>query len=121
MELKLEPTLEYGAITPIYPKFELPCSSCYLVNEQPGQCEHCCTPLDCTKELERTVWKMMQEQGRALYCDRCNRIKQDYLRKCGCGGKWTLKEFPLKWIPFTQRVDESWKFVNEVFEFMGMA
>jgi hypothetical protein len=60
MELKLEPTLEYGAIKPIYPKFELPCSNCYLVNEQPGLCSHCGANLDCTEELERTIWKMMQ-------------------------------------------------------------
>jgi len=41
IDLKLEPSLQYGVIKPIYPAFELPCPSCYLVNEQPGNCEHC--------------------------------------------------------------------------------
>jgi hypothetical protein len=63
---------------------------------------------------------MMQEQGRDLYCNTCNRAKSDYLRKCGCGGKWILKEFPLKWVPFMQRKGKEWNFVNEVFEFMGI-
>ena len=58
---------------------------------------------------------MMQEQGRDLYCNTCNRAKSDYLRKGGCGGKWVLKEFPLKWVPFMQRKGEEWNFVNEVF------
>jgi hypothetical protein len=51
----------------------------------------------------------------------CNRIKQDYLRKCGCGGKWVLREFPLNWVKFTQKKGEEWKFVNEVFQFMGVS
>lgn len=117
----MEPSIDHGSIKPIYPSFELPCSECYLVNEQPGRCSHCDSTLKSTKELERTVWKMMQEQGRDIYCSICNRIKQDYLRKCGCGGKWVLKEFPMAWVPFTQRTGEEWSFVNEVFEFMGIA
>jgi hypothetical protein len=40
-ELRLEPSIDYGSIKPIYPSFELPCAQCYLVNEQPGNCVHC--------------------------------------------------------------------------------
>ena len=32
VELRLEPSIDYGSIKPIYPSFELPCSECYLVN-----------------------------------------------------------------------------------------
>ena len=67
------------------------------------------------------MWKLMQEQGRDLYCDRCNRIKQDWLRRCGCGGKWCLREFPLKWVGYTRRKEGEWEFVNRVFEFMGLS
>jgi len=32
IELKMEPSIDYGAFKPIYPSFELPCSSCFMVN-----------------------------------------------------------------------------------------
>lgn len=51
---------------------------------------------------------MMQEQGRDLYCDRCNRVRQDYLRKCECGGKWSVKELPLRWVGFVKRKEGCW-------------
>jgi hypothetical protein len=76
--------------------------------------------LECVEELEHTVWKMMQEQGRDTYCDRCNRIKKGYLKKCTCGGKYIFKEFPLNWVPYTPRNENDWKFVNDAFEFMGI-
>ena len=83
-----EHSFTHRFIEPEYPQFQLPCSKCFLVNEQPGLCEHCKEPIDAKKELENSVWKMMQEQGRDLYCNRCNKIMDGYLKKCGCGGKW---------------------------------
>lgn len=64
---------------------------------------------------------MMQEQGRDLYCSRCNRIMDGFLKKCSCGGRWELREFPLKWVPYVSRDDPGWEYVNKVFEFMGVS
>ena len=63
---------------------------------------------------------MMQEQGRDLYCNRCNRIMDGFLKKCSCGGQWELKDHPLNWVPYANREDEAWGYVNKVFEFMGV-
>lgn len=37
----LKQTLDYRRLNPKYPKFELPCSHCFFVNENPGPCDHC--------------------------------------------------------------------------------
>ena len=50
-----------------------------------------------------------------------NRIKQDWLRRCKCGGKWCLREFPLKWVGYTRRKEGEWEFFNRVFELMGLS
>jgi hypothetical protein len=69
-----------------------------------------CKPLECVEELEHTVWKMMQEQGRDTYCDRCNRIKKGYLKKCTCGGKYIFKEFPAELgTVYAQGMKNDWK------------
>ncbi len=62
----------------------------------------------------------MQEEGRDIYCNTCKRIKKGYLKKCGCGGKWTYREFPLNWVPYATRKQQEWGYVNQVFEFMGL-
>jgi hypothetical protein len=67
------------------------------------------------EDLEHNVWKMMQEQGRDTYCDRCHRLKRGYLKKCNCGGKWIFKEQPLSWVSYTKREEKDWEFVNQVF------
>lgn len=36
--VRLKPTVDYRRLNPVYPKFELPCSSCCTVNENPGPC-----------------------------------------------------------------------------------
>lgn len=77
-------------------------------------------PLAVQTELENSVWKMMQEQGRDLYCNRCSVILQGFLKKCGCGGKWEIKEQPLNWLPYISREDSSWEYCNKIFEFMGV-
>ena len=55
--------------------------------------------------MENSVWKMMQEQGRDLYCNRCKNIMQGFLKKCSCGGRWELGEKPLEWLTYMPRED----------------